>query len=180
MSQKEIVNDKKTKKPLKKLIEVDDDDVKVVKNVVGNADDNCTKVENCVNGEEKKSPKKKKKPPCKNEIFKKEQGLILDKFHKITKFDGKMTMFYTDDISEEDRKIINDLVDDIKKFYKAIVWQCADNEDSEKVWILLLKSVYKHTGHKVTQFIDRKVENKVVIKKMRIIIEKETDGIDRP
>ena len=173
MSQKEIANDKNIKKPLKKLVEADDeDDVKVVKNVGG---DNCCEVANSVNGEEKKSPKKKKKPPCKNEIFKKEQDGILDKFHKITKFDGKMTMFFTDDISEEDRKIINDSVDDIKKFYKAIVWQCADNEDSEKVWILLLKSVYKHTGHKVTQFIDRKVENKVAIKKMRIIIEKETD-----
>jgi len=122
-----------------------------------------------------KNQKKKKKPPCKNVLFEKEQKEILDKFNKITKFDGKMTMFYIDDVCEEDKKIINDLSDDIRKFYKAIVWQCTNNEDSEKVWILLLKNVYKHTGHKVTQFIDRKAENKIVSKRMRIIIEKEID-----
>lgn len=147
---------------IKKSVEKETDCIEIVKNInnVDNGNQNIEVIQ-----------KKKKKPPCKNVLFRKEQSEILNKLHQITKFDGKMTMFYVDDISENDRKIINNLVDDIRKFYKAIVWKCIENKDTEKVWILLLKYVYKYTGHKVTQFIDRKTENKIVTKRMRIIIE---------
>lgn len=157
-----LQNNKVENNNIKKSDEKITDCIEIVKNInnVDNENQNVEVIQ-----------KKKKKPPCKNVLFKKEQSEILNKLHKITKFDGKMTMFYVDDISENDRKIINNLVDDIRKFYKAIVWKCIDNEDSDKVWILLLKNVYKHTGHKVTQFIDRKAENKIVTKRMRIIIE---------
>lgn len=167
MSQNEKPKNKNTTKLVNKLVEEDIDDndnIKVVKNI----DINESKVEKI------NSPKKKKVlgRVLKDELYKKEQMEILEKFNKIIKFDGKSTMFYIEDINENDRKIIDDMASDIRKFYKASVWRCANNENSEKVWILLLKNVYKNTGYKVNQYFEQKVEKGVALKKTRVIIEK--------
>lgn len=118
---------------------------------------------------------KKTKVICKatkNELFIKEQMDILEKLHKVTGFDGKLAMFYLENISESDRKFVEDLADDVRKFFKSIVWKCANSEDSDKVWILLIKNVYKHLNHKVSQRAEQKFKKGVVSKKIRIIIEK--------
>ncbi len=173
MSHSEKVEDKVNKKvkPLKQLKE-DNDDINVVKDKKNNTID-APDIEKKVEVVDKK--KKVVGRVNKDELFKKEQNEILEKFHKIVGFNGNVAVFYIEDINEEKRKAIDNLAEDIRKFYKSTVWKCANNEDSDKVWILLIKNVYKYSGFKVTQFSDKKIEKGVITRKARIIIETENN-----
>lgn len=172
MSKEDKSGTKDNKKPLKKLIEIDsDEEVEIVKKKKNNDVDDTKKIQPAEHVEGKKV-KKVVGRVVKSELYKKERDEILEKLNKITKFDGELAMFYIEDISEDDRKSIAGLMDDVRKFYKHQVWNCANNENDDKVWLLLLKNIYKGMGHKVSQFCEKKIENKMVYKKTRIIIEK--------
>lgn len=158
MSQKEITNDKNIKKPLKQLVEVDDDDVKVVKSVE-------------IDKNNELEIKKTSGRPNKGKVYVKNRQDVLNKISKILEFDGVSGIIFLDSITKEQQQNILDQVDDIKLYFNYASWSYFKKDDDDKTWLCLVKSLFKSMNYNVRQNIDYKKEGDIIkkISKMTIV-----------
>ena len=82
----------------------------------------------------------------KNIKYSNEQNDILNKIYNIIGLDENKRSFYTHefDYDEDKRKLVEDLSEDIKKYFSASLWSCFNKKKKlDKQYISLIKNIFK-------------------------------------
>lgn len=168
MSQNDKVNDDNIKKPVKKqLIDVDSEDDKVVKNV-------DIELKNDFD------VKKTSGRPNKNKVYVQNRQDVLNKISKILGFDGISGIIVLDDVTKEQQENILKQLDDIKLYFNYASWSYFKKDDTEKTYLVLIKTLFKNMGYDVRQFTSVKKEGNVTKKISKLsIIKNKNENIEK-
>lgn len=93
----------------------------------------------------------KKHRSTKKDLYKKEQEEILNKINTILGIDKDNNIIYLYDIENDltKKKLIFDLLDDIKKVFKIGSWGFFKKEICQENHFLLCKTIYKEMGYQI-------------------------------
>jgi len=87
--------------------------------------------------------------PTKEEIYKKERLDTLNKLNNILGITDKIKTFYIYDIDELKEKNINELLDNIKKFFRGKSSALFAKEKIDRKWLCIVKIIYKEMKYKM-------------------------------
>lgn len=87
----------------------------------------------------------------KKEQYKKERKEILDKLNDILGITAENKQFCFDDLTDKVREDIDDLIDDVKKYFTCsrFPFFCKEVDDKQ---LSIIKSIYKHEGFRVLSY----------------------------
>jgi len=142
-----LKNNKKTvdKKNIVKVCESDDDDNNNDNDIVSVESDKKKCDDKCDGDKKDSDVKKKRNRPTKAQLYKEERMTILNKLNNILGIIEDNKIFYIYDIENNDnkQKEINDLFNDITKYFKGKSTALFAKDSIERKWLSIIKIVYK-------------------------------------
>lgn len=170
-----IFSDSEDEKPIKIIKKNKGVDVKVEKVVLTNNKDNQNdKYHSDEESDEKHAKNKEKKNDRgKQQLFKKERLVVVEKLNKILKIQGNKGFFCFDDLDENNKKEIVELEEDVRKFFVYASWgYFNDSTKGDKAVLSLIKSIYKSVGYNVELCVNHKIIDKERTTRTYTLVEK--------